>query len=204
MTDSRPLRHAVAIGPLVALAVGCHESPVAPEPGPITIAATYSETGRHQKSSTELAMGYRLAVEMLNENGGIHGREVRLVFRDDESDPVIAARHYSDFVASDTIDAVLGPYGSPITEAVMAVTEAAGWPMIAPLASALELWQGRERRWSLQLLNPSPSQHQGASALAAAHGARTVALVYANSVFPAGMARGIRDAATTQWPGDRA
>ncbi len=197
MIDSRPLRLAVAIGPLIALAVGCRGSPVAPEPGPIIVAATYSETGRHQKSATELAMGYRLAVEMLNEKGGIRGREVRLVLRDDASDPVAAARHYFDFVTSDTVDAILGPYGSPITEAVMAVTEAAGWPMIAPLASAPELWRGRERRWSLQLLNPSSSQHQGALALAAAHGARTVALVYENTLFPAGMARGVRDVATT-------
>ena len=209
MTDLRPLRLAAAIGPLIALAAGCGESPVtppvvppaaspaAPEPGPIVIAATTSETGRHQKSASELAAGYRLAVEMLNENGGIRGREVQLELADDESDPETAAQHYSGFVTSDTIDAVLGPYGSPITEAVMEVTEAAGWPLVAPLASAPELWLGRGRRWSVQLLNPSPSLHQGALALAAGHGARTIALVYEDSLFPAGMAAGVRSAATS-------
>lgn len=209
MIDSRPLRVAAAIGPLIALATGCGESPVtpaavppvvspvAPEPEPIVIAATYSETGRHQKNGTELAIGYRLAVEMLNENGGIRGREVRLELVDDESDPATAAQHYSDFVTSDAVDAILGPYSSPITEAVMEVTEAAGWPMVAALASAPQLWQGRERRWSLQLLSPSPSLHQGALALAVGHGARTIALVYENSPFPVGMATGVRDAATT-------
>ena len=195
MIDWRPLRLAVAAGPLIALAAGCRESPVAPEPRPVTLAATYSETGPHSKAGTDMADGYRLAVEMLNEKGGINGREVRLLLLDDGSDPLAAARHYFDFVASDSVDAVLGPYSSPVTEAVMNVTEAAGWPMVASLAAAPELWRGRGRRWSLQLLNPSPSFHQGAVALAAGHGARTVALVYENSTFPAGMARGAREAA---------
>ena len=51
-------------------AAGCRDV-VAPsdEPEPITIAATVSETGIRTRSAGEMGRGYRLAVEMLNEEG---------------------------------------------------------------------------------------------------------------------------------------
>ena len=180
---------------LVAMAVaGCRESPAAPEPdpGPVTIATTYSATGARATSGTQMVTGYRIAVDMLNEAGGIGGREVRLLTRDDGSSPSAAARHYFDFITTDSIDAILSPYSSPITGPVMEVTEAAGWPMVASLASAPDLWIGRDRRWTVQMLGPATLQHRGAIEIAAQYGARTVALVYENTTFAAALARGVR------------
>ena len=130
---------------VVALALpGCGEDPAGPEEaGPITLAAALAETGRHSGAGNDLAWGYRLAVDLLNERGGIAGRRVQLVIRDDESDPETSAALYSGFVASDSIDALLGPYSSGITEAVIPVAEAAGIPLVAPMASAPELWAGQ-------------------------------------------------------------
>ncbi|MDE0074081.1 MAG: amino acid ABC transporter substrate-binding protein [Gammaproteobacteria bacterium] len=177
---------------------GCRDA-VAPsdEPGPITIAATVSETGIRTRSAGEMGRGYRLAVEMLNEMGGVGGRQIRLVTLDDASDPATAARLYEAFTAADSIDALLGPFGSPITEAVLAVTEAAGWPLIAPLASAPGIWSERDRRWSVQMLDPGPMRFRGMVELAARSGARTVALVYEESTFPVSLAEGIRAAASS-------
>ena len=186
----------VAAWTAVLAAAGCRDA-VAPsdEPEPFTIAATVSETGIRTQSAGEMGRGYRLAAEVLNETGGIAGRPVRLVIRDDGSDPRTAARLYGEFVAADSIDALLGPFSTPITEAVLDVTEAAGWPLIAPMASAPELWSGRGRRWSVQLLEQGPSRLKGAVELAARHGARTVALIYENSAYPLSLAQGIREAA---------
>ncbi len=87
------------------------------------LAATFSETGRHAELGDEMARGYRLAVEMLNEVGGIDGRELRLALRDDASDPETSARIYGEFVAADSIHALLGPFSSPITGPAMDVAE---------------------------------------------------------------------------------
>ena len=188
---------AVATWVTVMTAAGCRDA-VAPsdEPEPFTIAATVSETGIRTQSAGEMGRGYRLAAEMLNEMGGIAGRPVRLVIRDDASDPQTAARLYGEFVAADSIDALLGPFSTPITEAVLGVTEAAGRPLIAPMAVAPEVWSGRGRRWSVQLLDQGPSRLRGAVELAARHGARSVALIYENSAFPVSLALGIREAAS--------
>ncbi|WP_419936753.1 amino acid ABC transporter substrate-binding protein [Candidatus Palauibacter sp.] len=182
---------------LVALvAAGCVDDPAAPEPepegGPITLAAAIPQSGRHGELGNEVARGYRLAVEILNEKGGVHGRPLQLVLRDDRSDAETSARLYAEFIDSDAIDALLGPYSSPITNAVLAVTEAAGIPLVAPAAAAPEIWAGRQRQWSAQLLNPAPSYLKGSVEVAALVGARDVALVWEDTAFPASVAGGVR------------
>ena len=183
---------------VVALAVaGCGDDPAGPKPEaePIILAAALAETGRHAGPGNDLAWGYRLAVELLNEKGGIAGRTVQLVIRDDESDPETSARLYSGFVVSDSIHALLGPYSSGITEAVIPVAEAAGMPLVAPMASAPELWVGQQRQWSVQMLNPAPTYVEGSVEVGARGGAETVALVYEDTAFPRSLANGAREAA---------
>jgi branched-chain amino acid transport system substrate-binding protein len=185
------------LGLLALAAAGCGDDPAGPEPGhePITLAAALAETGRHAGAGNDLAWGYRLAVDLLNGRGGIAGRPVQLVIRDDGSDPETSARLYSGFVASDTIHALLGPYSSVITEAVLPVAEEAGLPLVAPMAAAPELWAGQQRQWSVQMLNPGPTYVQGSVELAAQAGARTVALIYEDTAFPRSLAGGVREAA---------
>ncbi len=192
----RKTRDLAAAWLMVMSAGGCRDA-VAPvhESETITIAATVSETGIRPQSAGEMGRGYRLGIEMLNEREGIGGRQVQLLSHDDGSDPETAVRLYAEFVADDDIDALLGPFSTPITEAVLAVTEAAGWPLIAPMASAPEVWADRGRQWSVQMLDPASGRLKGAVDLAARNGARTVALIYEDSAFPASLARGVRDAA---------
>jgi len=164
---------------------------------PIHIGATISETGLRSTPATEMENGYRLAVELLNERGGIQGREVELVTVNDQSDPDVAVRHYQAFVQR--FEVLLGPYSSPVTAPVLDVTEAAGIPLVAPLAGTPTIWAGKGRQWSVQMLPPAPVYLQGSVEIAAAGGAQTVALVYEDTQYPASLASGVREAATTQW-----
>ncbi|MDE2795733.1 MAG: amino acid ABC transporter substrate-binding protein [Gemmatimonadota bacterium] len=179
------------IGPgLVLAAIACTETR---NREPIYIAATISETGLRSTPAIEMENGYRLAVEVLNFGGGIQGREVELVTANDESDPDVAVRHYHDFVQR--VDLLLGPYGSPVTAPVLDVTEAAGIPLVAPLAATPTIWAGKGRQWSVQMLPPAPAYLQGSVEIAAVGGARTVALVYEDSQYAASLASGVREAA---------
>lgn len=186
---------------LALVAAGCVDDPAdstGPEPGsdgaPIVLGAAIAESGRHGVEGIEVVRGYRLAVEILNEKGGIRGRPVQLELRDDGSDAQASARLYAEFIASGTVDALLGPYSSPITETVLAVNEAAGVPMVAPMAAAPSIWSGRQRQWSVQLLTPGPTYLQGSVEVAVFGGAQTVAIVYENTSFPASVVEGVREA----------
>ena len=180
----------IALGPVIA-AAGCTETR---NRDPIYIAATISETGLRSTPATEMENGYRLAVEALNGRGGIRGREMELVTINDRSDPDLAARHYRTFVER-RLDVLLGPYSSPVTSAVLDVTEEAGIPLVAPLAGTPTIWAGKGRRWSVQMLPPAPVYLQGSVEIAARGGARTVALAYEDTQYPRSLATGVREAA---------
>ncbi|MCY3774041.1 MAG: amino acid ABC transporter substrate-binding protein [Gemmatimonadetes bacterium] len=193
-----------AVAMALAVAACGNEDPTGPdptpmpEPKPIVLGTAVAETGRLSTPGSEVSRGYRLAVEMLNEQGGIGGRKVQLVIHDDGSDADASVRLYQEMIASDSITAFLGPYGSGITEPVIGVTEPAGIPLVSAAAAAPEIWANRGRQWSVQMSNPGPTYLEGSVELAAQAGARTVALVWEDTAFPAAVAQGIRDAARTR------
>lgn len=182
---------------LLAVAASCSESVVAP-PGdphaPVTIAGTRPATGPLRTDGGEMERGYRLAVVMLNEAGGIGGRPVQLLLRDDGSDPEAAAAIYRELAATDSIDLLVGPYASSITAAVVPVTEAASRPLVAPLAGSHTIWSGQNRAWSVQMLNDARDNLSGTVVVGERAGVETVALVYEDSRFPVSAAEGVRDA----------
>lgn len=183
---------------LAAVVAACTDAtapPTAPiDPPPITIAGTRSATGPLSTEGGNMERGFRLAVDMLNEIGGIDGRRVQLVLLDDGSDPQTAAALYRELVASDSIDLLIGPYASSITDAVVPVAEAASRPLITPAAASHAIWGGRNLQWSVQMMNDARDNLSGAVVVGEREGAETVALVYEDSRFPISAAEGVREA----------
>ncbi|WP_419937810.1 amino acid ABC transporter substrate-binding protein [Candidatus Palauibacter sp.] len=180
------------------VAAGCGGDAASPSDGepppPLTVAGTYPATGGLREDGGRMEKGYRLAIEMLNEAGGIDGRKVRLILRDDGSDPRAAAEIYRELADTDSIDLLIGPYASSITDAVAPVVEAAGRPLVAGLASSSAIWEGKGRQWTVQMLNPARDNLAGAAIVAAQKGAETVAMAYEDSRFPVSAAEGVRAA----------
>ena len=77
------------------------------------IAGTYPATGILSPDGVNVQKGYALAVDMLNEQGGIAGRPVELILRDDGSSPQAAADIYEEYVADETIDLPPGTVQQP-------------------------------------------------------------------------------------------
>ncbi len=86
-----------------------------------------SESGAYAALGQNQVRGYQLCVKHTNDKGGVLGRRLELVVEDDRSDPAAAIRIYEKLVTQDKVDAVLGPYSSPITEAEADLTESTGW-----------------------------------------------------------------------------
>ena len=51
--------------------------------------------------------------EMINENGGINGRKIKFISRDDSSNPRMAAEHTRDLVEKDKVLLMFGSFGTP-------------------------------------------------------------------------------------------
>ena len=180
-------------------AAGCDDgvSPP-PEPEPVTIAGTRSATGSLSVEGMNMARGIELAVKMLNDAGGIDGRDVRVILLDDESEPGRAADLYRELAAADSIDLLIGPYASSVTRAVVPVAEAAGRPLVTAQAASHNIWSGQGRSWSVQMLNDARDNLAGAVVIGARLGAETAAMVYEDSSFPASAAEGVRAAAAEE------
>jgi branched-chain amino acid transport system substrate-binding protein len=101
--------------------------------GPIRIGASLSLTGTYAKLGKNQHEGYQLCQKDLNAKGGLLGRKVEFVVYDDQSMPPTGVRLYEKLITEDKVDAVMGPYSSPITEAVANVTEKYTKVMVSPL-----------------------------------------------------------------------
>ena len=99
---------------------------------PIRIGATLAQTGLNAVVGQSQLRGYQLCVKHTNDKGGVLGRKLELVLYDDGWDPATAVRLYEKLITQDKVDLVLGPQGSPITDAVADVTEKHKMPMVAP------------------------------------------------------------------------
>jgi branched-chain amino acid transport system substrate-binding protein len=100
-----------------------------------------------------------------------------------------AARLYERLIAEDRVDALLGPYGTAITEAVADTVERHRRLMVAPTAATSSIWE-KGRRYLVMVLAPIDGAAAGALDLAARVGLRRVAVLNQDALLPNAVARG--------------
>jgi branched-chain amino acid transport system substrate-binding protein len=157
---------------------------------PIRIGASLSITGKQYMVQGGYSReGYVLCQNHENANGGMLGRPIELVIYDDHSDEKTAALNYEKLIAEDKVDAVLGPYGSAITEAVADVAEKHKMIMIAPTAGSTAIWE-KGRRYLIMMLSPVESLPEGLLDLAARNGLKRVAIIKLDGLVANAAAKG--------------
>ncbi len=102
--------------------------------GTITLGAAVSLTGKYSTNGKNTKDGYDLAVQRINDLGGVKvgGKSYRLkvVYYDDESTSARGAQLMERLINQDRVQFVLGPYSSGLTKAIAPVTEKYRIPMI--------------------------------------------------------------------------
>jgi branched-chain amino acid transport system substrate-binding protein len=142
-----------------------------------------SETGAYATQGIPARNGYLLCQQHSNDQGGLLGRSVEFLIYDDRSDPETAVGLYEKLITEDRVDAVMGPYGSTLTEAVAAVTERHRQVQISPLAATSSIWE-QGRRYLFMVLPPAELFLVGLIDMAADHGLRRVAVIQEDALFP--------------------
>src|SRR5690349_23185476 len=110
----------------------------------ITLGAAVSLTGKYSVNGKNTKDGYDLAVERINEMGGVKvggkSYQLKVVYYDDESTPARAAQLTERLINQDGVKYVLGAYGSGLTKAMAPVTEKYKVPHVEGNAAARELF----------------------------------------------------------------
>ena len=162
---------------------------------PIRVGATMSITGNAYSVQGGYGReGYLLCQKHVNAQGGVLGRPIELVIYDDQSDEKTAARLYEKLIVEDKVDAILGPYGSAITEAVADISERHQKLMIAANAATTAIWE-KGRRYLIMVLAPVDSAAVGVLDLAARSGLKRVAILSQDALLPSAVAKGTSDGA---------
>jgi branched-chain amino acid transport system substrate-binding protein len=118
--SKRPTLLLVAV---LLVAGGCTRTD-ASDAGGLKLGAIYPISGLQGPGGVDEANGVRLAVELANKRGGVHGRPVKLELLDvDRGDAAPAAL---DRLRRDGIDVVLGSYGSTISAPAAAAAQRSG------------------------------------------------------------------------------
>jgi branched-chain amino acid transport system substrate-binding protein len=163
---------------------------------PIKVGASLSLTGTYAKPGQYQREGYELCAEEANARGGLLGKKVEFVVYDDQSMPATGVKLYERLITEDKVDAVMGPYSSPISEAVANVTEKYKKVMVAPLAATTSIFKrppGKERRYIFMVVSPAEVYLEGLIDIAAKRGLKTVAILNEDTLFAKASAAGTAD-----------
>jgi branched-chain amino acid transport system substrate-binding protein len=171
----------LVVGISAALVMGALSPSEAQQP--IRIGATMSISGAYDTQGGPGRNSYLLCQKHVNEKGGLLGRKIEFVIYDDKSENKLAAELYEKLIVEDKVDALMGPYGSALTEAVAPVTEKHRMVMISPLAATSSIWE-KGRRYIFMQLPPAELFLAGLIDMASRNGLKTVALIEEDTLFP--------------------
>ncbi|MFE6765646.1 ABC transporter substrate-binding protein [Streptomyces sp. NPDC057689] len=145
----------------------------------------WAEAGRH------LLAGFELAVDKVNDTGGIDGRRLELVVRDTAADPERAVAAVDELAALG-VAVVAGEYHSVVARAAAGRADALGLPFLCSSA-VLDVLTEEPTKWVARL---APAQSRGWRIYAdflLAEGRRRIAVATQPSVYWASGTRVLRE-----------
>jgi branched-chain amino acid transport system substrate-binding protein len=167
---------------VIAVALWLGSGSVAEAQKPIRIGASMAQTGSLAAPGQNMLRGYRLCVKHANDKGGVLGRRIELIVEDDQSTGKTAAAIYERLITQGKVDAILGPYSSPITEVMADVPERHRMPMVVAGGAATSIFT-RSRKYVFGIHSPAEAYLRGLIELAASRGLKTVAVIYEDTLL---------------------
>lgn len=95
-------------------------------------------SGKNSTMGIEERNGLSMAVEDVNSNGGIHGRRIEVLYRDDGGDPQRSRVAVNELIDLG-VEAIIGNMTSSMTLAIIDIVRERGVIMISPTTSTSEL-----------------------------------------------------------------
>ncbi len=110
----------------------------------VVLGAAVSLTGKYSVNGKNTKDGYDIAVERINEMGGVRiagkSYKLKVLYYDDESTPARGAQLAERLINQDGVKFVLGAYSSGLTKAMAPITEKYKVPHVEGNAAARELF----------------------------------------------------------------
>lgn len=132
--------------------------------------------------------------DMINERGGINGRKVRFISRDDSSNPRTAADHTRDLVEQERVHLMFGSFGTPSNLATRGYLNEQNIPQLF-VASGDEEWANPKRfPWTMGWQPTFRAEGRiYANYIQSAYPSRKIAVLWQNDQFGRDLFRGLQE-----------
>ena len=98
---------------------------------PIKIGAIFSVTGGNAPLGDPEKKAVELLVDQINESGGVLGRPLEVIVKDDKSEPTETVLATKDLIEGEEVVAIIGPSGTPTTMAIKDVCQEKQVPLVS-------------------------------------------------------------------------
>ena len=108
---------------------------------PIVIGISLPLTGDFSEPGKGVERGYEAWRDIINENGGLLGRQVELKILDDQSNADRVVSDYESLIAQDGVDLVVGPVSTRLVVPSARVAQEYGMLFVEPAGAAAEVFE---------------------------------------------------------------
>jgi branched-chain amino acid transport system substrate-binding protein len=108
---------------------------------PIKIGFSVSLSGDFSSDGKAVLQGYQLWAADVNKHGGLMGRQVKLIWANDNSSQAQVATNYTKLITSDKVDLTFGPFSSLLTIPAAQVARRYGYAFLAPAGGGPTVFQ---------------------------------------------------------------
>ena len=116
-------RKVIGTGTAALVAASVPGSLVFAQGAPIKIGMSMPQTGGLGAGGQAALIGIRMWVDDVNAKGGLLGRKVEWLVKDDQSKPELARTLYEQLITADKVDLLMGPYATGAILSAMGVAQ---------------------------------------------------------------------------------
>ncbi len=152
---------AIELGMLVAAPLAGAQQP------PIKVGVLYGLGGAAAPYTKPAVIGHEMAVEEINAKGGVLGRKLVLLVRDDQSKPDVGVREARDLILKEKVDFLTGIIHSGVALAVSEVAKEHKTLLLVSIAKTAALTEDKGNRYAFRATSNTLIEGRAAAILMA-------------------------------------
>ena len=173
-------------GALLVAAALLQAWPAQAEPGisndTITLGQSTTLSGPLGDLGQEVLKGAKVYFDALNAKGGVNGRRINLVTKDDAYDAKKTLENVNAFIAADATFALFGTFGTPNNEALIPLAQKAGLPVLTPYTGAPSI-RGKDSKGVFNLRASYADEAEEQVKHLTTLGIKKIGIAYQNNAF---------------------
>lgn len=167
----------------------------------ILLASVLPYTGDLSAFGPKIGQGVELAIDEINQAGGILGHNVGVLFCDSATDAEVAKRALTHIISLEKIPAVVGPAASSIViDAYTNITKDANLVMVSPSATSTQIAEYQDSGLLWRTVASNATQGDAIARYLLEEGFKQIAIINRNDVFGNGLRDEIAETLCAAFP----